>query len=138
MRVWIALGWAPAAMASATLVCLRSWTRHCTPAFASARRKWLFQKLELTSGLPAAFGNTSPSTPASAYASRCEVNRFAVNCEIVIERIDAGVFGSLRSHSPLSSRTSCEVTRTLRAATSRSPRLRPTNSLQRMPVSTAK
>ena len=46
MRTWIAFGWAPDAIASATLVWRRSWNRHFTPAAASAFfQAWLW-KLE--------------------------------------------------------------------------------------------
>ncbi len=58
--------------------------------------------------------------------------------ERVIERTEAGVLGSLRSHSPVSSRTSCSVTRTLRVRRSSFDRRRPINSLHRIPESTAR
>ena len=52
----MAFGWAPAAIARATLLCRRSWNRHDTPDARWARAKWLFQKLAAAMGFPAAFG----------------------------------------------------------------------------------
>lgn len=52
--------------------------------------------------------------------------------------LTAYVFGSFRSHSPVSSRTSCSVTRTLQLRRSTRERRSPISSLQRMPASTAR
>ena len=50
MRAWIAFGWAPSAMARATLVWRRSWNRHETPAARWACLKWWVRKLDDDSG----------------------------------------------------------------------------------------
>jgi hypothetical protein len=76
--------------------------------------------------------------PGRAKRSRCSAISPSVTGEIVIERTDDGVFGSLRNHSPDPRRTSCSVTRTFRVRRSTRARRRPTNSLQRMPESTAR
>ncbi|CAN5184913.1 hypothetical protein BH18ACT4_BH18ACT4_12100 [soil metagenome] len=57
---------------------------------------------------------------------------------MVIERTPAAVLVSLRSHSPASSLINCSVTLTLRRRKSTFERRRPTSSLQRIPVSTAR
>ena len=90
------------------------------------------------SGFPALLGKTSPSTPGLAKASRWSARSPAVTGEMVIDRIEELVFGSLRSHSPVWSLTSCSVTRTLRLRTSRRARRSPTSSLHRIPESTAR
>lgn len=54
---------------------------------------------------------------------------------MVIDRMAAGVFGSLRSHSPAASRTSCSVTRTFPCRRSSLARRSPISSLQRIPES---
>lgn len=136
--VWMAFGWAPSAMARATLVCLRSWNRHDRPAARSALEKWCCQKLDEINGLPTVFPNTSPSGPGATNRSMCSLRRSAVTGDTVIERNEAGVFGSYLSHCPPPSRTSCSVTRTLRRPRSTRARLRPTSSLHRMPESTAR
>lgn len=76
--------------------------------------KWLFQKLDDMIGCPALFVKTSPSGPGSAKRSTCSARIAAVDGVIVIDRSDAEVFSSLRSHSFVSRRTSWSVTRTLR------------------------
>ena len=60
----------------------------------------------------------------------------AVMAEMVRDRTDDDVFGSFRSHSPASRRTSRSVIRTLRRLTSNCARRRPISSLQRIPEST--
>jgi hypothetical protein len=62
----------------------------------------------------------------------------AVSAEMVMDRTPAAVLVSLRNHSPDSSRISCSVTRTLRRWRSTLARRRPTSSLQRIPLSTAR
>ena len=57
----IAFGWAPDAIARATLVWRRSWNRHFTPAAASAFFQAWIWKLECCSGVPAVVVNTSSS-----------------------------------------------------------------------------
>src|SRR6478752_4088877 len=99
MRTWMALGWAPAAMARATLVWRRSWKRQSTPAFAFASfQKWVW-KLEWISGVPVVVWNTSVSGPGSRSA-RSSLSIAAVLDEIVIERMPADVFGSVRCQVP--------------------------------------
>ena len=124
-------------MASATLVCRRSWKRHDTPAAFCALEQWCVRKLDADSGLPAALANTKASGPACANDSRWAANSEAVNGEIVIERTPAAVLGSLRKNDRSSSWTSWSVTRIFRFFRSTLPRRSRTNSLQRMPVSTA-
>ncbi|PLS76828.1 MAG: hypothetical protein CYG61_00025 [Actinobacteria bacterium] len=88
--------------------------------------------------MPALFGNTSESRPATVGRSTCWARMAAVSREIVIDRRPAAVFGSFRSHSPDSSRMSCSVTRTLPRLRSTLARRRPTNSDHGMPLSTAR
>ena len=82
IRDWIAFGCAPAAIASATLVCRRSWNRHDTAAAACALEKWCVRKLDDDSGLPAALANTSASGPGCAKRSRWAASSEAVNGEM--------------------------------------------------------
>src|SRR5947207_11331359 len=64
MRAWMAFGWAPWAMASATAVCLRSWNlTPSSPTRFLAGVQWAPLKLDGWIGLPRLFGNASPSAP---------------------------------------------------------------------------
>lgn len=55
----------------------------------------------------------------------------------VIERTEADVFSSVRTHSPAWRRIRCSVTRTFRRRTSSRARRSPITSHQRIPLSTA-
>ena len=103
MRDWIAFGWAPAAMASATLVCRRSWNRHDTPAGCLRFGEVVSQEARRRQRIARCIGEHQGIGPGCANDSMWAASSEAVNGEIVIERTPAAVFGSFRKNDRSSS-----------------------------------